>query len=398
MSVVMGWLIFLASVAGHTELWIMAVNRTHALPIRAKKLRRFRTLHDVAVVAYPLILFSLTGLGPDSLLRGARFRDQTEFVRWLLVVTLPGCVPLILGLLRWQLIRRRQFHQADERRVIHVLSDAISQSDDPDAGTRVRGPRVSMLHRVPGSQIFQLEVNRKTVRRGRLQQSDAAEEREPLRIVHLSDLHFVGCPGEDFYRRMVEEVINIQPHLVVFSGDLIDQVDLLPTAIEILQPLTRLAPAFFVLGNHDWRYDDQMIRQQLTESGWNGVAGISCVVRVAGRTVLIAGTERPWMGTNPPDATHAGADLKILISHSPDQISFAGKCGFDLMLSGHTHGGQVVLPVIGPVYSPSIHGVSFVSGLFDVGKLTLHVTRGVGAKDPLRLNCTPEVTCLEVHC
>ncbi len=104
------------------------------------------------------------------------------------------------------------------------------------------------------------------------------------------------------------------------------------------------------------------------------------------------------MGNNPPDATHAGADLKILVSHSPDQISFAKKCGFDLMLSGHTHGGQVVLPIVGPVYSPSLYGVSFVSGLFELGNLTLHVTRGIGAKDPLRLNCTPEVTCLEVHC
>ncbi len=398
MSVVLGWLMFLASLAGHTEWWIIAVNRSHALPIQATKLRKFRTLHDVAVVGYPLILFSLTGLGPDSLLRGAGFADQSSVVRWMLTMTWLGCVPLILGLMRWQFVRRKQFHEADDRRVVHVLAEAESRSDDPEAASRVRGPRVSVLHRVPKSEIFRLEVNRKTVRPVRLQTTSASEGREPLRVAHVSDLHFIGCPGEDFYRRMVDEVIASKPNVIVFSGDLIDRVELLPTAIEILQPLTRTAPAFFVLGNHDWRYDFEMIRRQMTDSGWNCVTGVSSIVRVAGRTVLIAGSERPWMGNNPPDATHAGADLKILVSHSPDQISFAKKCGFDLMLSGHTHGGQVVLPIVGPVYSPSLYGVSFVSGLFELGNLTLHVTRGIGAKDPLRLNCTPEVTCLEVHC
>jgi hypothetical protein len=57
-----------------------------------------------------------------------------------------------------------------------------------------------------------------------------------------------------------------------------------------------------------------------------------------------------------------------------------------------------VLPLIGPVYSPSIYGVSYVSGLFQVGTLSMHVSRGIGAKDPLRWRCCPELTCLEVHC
>ena len=104
------------------------------------------------------------------------------------------------------------------------------------------------------------------------------------------------------------------------------------------------------------------------------------------------------MGDSPPVVRDAGCDLRILLSHSPDQYRYAQRCGYDLMLSGHTHGGQVVLPLIGPVYSPSIYGVSFVSGLFQLGELTLHVSRGIGAKDPMRWRCSPELTCLEVHC
>lgn len=396
MSVVAGWLMFLASVIGHAEWWIMAVNRTHALPIRATKLRKFRSLHDAAVVAYPFVLLWLTGPGEHSLLRGGTFAQQSSSTQWCLTITWLGCVPLALGVLRWQLIRRRQFLAAEDRRVINVLGEAQASSQSNDHAARVRGPRRSALHRVPGSEIFHLEVNRKTVRPARLNGTTRSET--PLRVVHVSDLHFIGCPGEDFYRRMVAEMIALRPDVIIFSGDLIDQVDLLPQAIEILQPLTKTAPCFFILGNHDWRYDFDMIRTEMVASGWNCVTGISSILRVSGRTILLAGSERPWIGSNPPNATHAGADLKLLISHSPDQISFAKRCGYDLMLSGHTHGGQVVLPLIGPVYSPSLYGVSFVSGLFELGPLTLHVTRGIGAKDSLRLRCTPEVTCLEVHC
>ena len=90
--------------------------------------------------------------------------------------------------------------------------------------------------------------------------------------------------------------------------------------------------------------------------------------------------------------------MRILLSHSPDQFRFAQKGGYNVMLSGHTHGGQVVLPIIGPVYAPSIYGVSFAAGLFRLNKLTLHVSRGIGAKDPLRWRCRPELTCLEIFC
>jgi predicted MPP superfamily phosphohydrolase len=69
------------------------------------------------------------------------------------------------------------------------------------------------------------------------------------------------------------------------------------------------------------------------------------------------------------------------------------------MLAGHTHGGQVVLPVIGPVYSPSLFGVSHAAGLFTGGPVALHVSRGLGGKDPLRWHCTPELTrlCVSVQ-
>ena len=69
----------------------------------------------------------------------------------------------------------------------------------------------------------------------------------------------------------------------------------------------------------------------------------------------------------------------------------------DLILCGHTHGGQVVLPIIGPVYTPSVYGVQYAGGIFEHKGLLMHVSRGVGAKDLLRWNCCPEITLLELE-
>jgi predicted MPP superfamily phosphohydrolase len=112
--------------------------------------------------------------------------------------------------------------------------------------------------------------------------------------------------------------------------------------------------------------------------------------------VLIGGSERPWMSDEPPQVRESFSDLTVLLSHSPDQLRRAEQLGYDLMLSGHTHGGQVILPVIGPVFSPSRYGVALAAGLFKQQSPVLHVTRGVGAKDPVRWNCSPELTLLEV--
>jgi predicted MPP superfamily phosphohydrolase len=111
----------------------------------------------------------------------------------------------------------------------------------------------------------------------------------------------------------------------------------------------------------------------------------------------VAGSEVPWLGSNPPAVGPVNAIVRLLLSHSPDQMTFARQNGYQLMLSGHTHGGQVVLPVIGPMFAPSMHGVSFAAGLFEWPGFTLHVSRGIGAKDPLRWRCCPELTCLHVQ-
>jgi predicted MPP superfamily phosphohydrolase len=388
-----GWLLALLSVAGHTEWWVVTVNRSHALPIRSEMLRKFRSLHDIAVLGYPFFLLWLLGFENSSLLTGGRFSDQTAAVQGLLIVTICGCIPLVLGIIRWHWIRGRQFHQADQKQ----HHDVVKTAADSDGISHVKGPRRHVSQLWPWNQIYHLEVNQKTIRL-LSPEKQSVDGGRPLRIVHFSDLHFIGCPGNGYYEFMVSQAVALKPDVFVFTGDLIDKMELLDTAVSTLRPLTDVAPCYFILGNHDWKYQYETIRAAVSASGWKCVTGSHEIVTVAGRKVLLAGSERPWMGDVPPAVRDAGCDLRILLSHSPDQYLFAQRSGYDVMLSGHTHGGQVVLPLIGPVYSPSIFGVSYVSGLFQLGDLTMHVSRGIGGKDPMRWRCSPELTCLEIHC
>ena len=385
-----GWSIFLLSCIGHTELWVMVVNRSHAFPVKVTYLRMFRALHDLAIVVYPWLLLWNCGLGRRGLLTGGLLSEQTKFWQTILCITLLGTIPCFLGVLRWQWRRRFEFSKVATRKVFDVA--AIAQQDT--TLHNIRGSRWRPTIVWPWNEILTLEVNVKKIQTP----SPLASSRRPLRIAHFSDLHFIDCPGMDFYRFMVRKTVELNPDAIVFTGDLIDNPELLATAVEILQPLTKIAPCFFVLGNHDWRYEYEHFRKTLAASGWKCVAGTHARIQLADRNVLFAGSELPWIGPAPPSVTHAGVDLRILLSHSPDQLRFAQKSGYDVMLSGHTHGGQVVLPIIGPVYAPSIYGVSFAAGLFRLDKFTLHVSRGIGGKDPLRWNCRPELTCLEIFC
>ena len=124
------------------------------------------------------------------------------------------------------------------------------------------------------------------------------------------------------------------------------------------------------------------------------MAGSLQVLDTMGPPLAIGGDERPWMGRPPNFHAGPGEAFRLLLSHTPDNFSWARRVGVDLMLTGHNHGGQVVLPVIGPVYSPSLHGVRFAGGLFYSSPTLLYVSRGLGGRHPLRINARPEISIL----
>ena len=86
--------------------------------------------------------------------------------------------------------------------------------------------------------------------------------------------------------------------------------------------------------------------------------------------------------------------FRILLSHSPDQLPFAQAHSCDLMLAGHTHGGQIRLPWLGALISPSWYGWRYAGGTYHVPPTLMHVSRGLSGKQPIRLNCPPEIALL----
>lgn len=113
----------------------------------------------------------------------------------------------------------------------------------------------------------------------------------------------------------------------------------------------------------------------------------------------ILGTEYSVPSTSSSASARGEAYLKqspfrILLSHTPDNLSWAKSHHFDLMLAGHTHGGQIRLPWLGAIIAPSFHGSRYASGLYFEPPTLMHVSRGLAGIHPIRLNCPPELALL----
>ena len=375
-----GFLILLLASAGNAEWWVILINHRHSLRISAARAKMIRRLHDAAIVLTPILFVIFAGLRPDGLLRGGAWNDLPVFLQSVLLVEMCGCLSLLWCTIQWWGgIRSRH------RRVLKLLDFG----SEPD----VNGLKPSPFLRVPGNQILKLEVNQKVVTIPRL----GTESKFVLRIAHFSDLHVFNCPGLSYFEKTCEELAKLKPDLFVFTGDTLDRLDLLDQILPLFERRAAVAPGYFILGNHDALFDQAAIRSGIAGAGWTDVGGKVLEVEVCGRSIIMAGTEAPWIGANPTPPAHGNHDLRLLLSHTPDQRDYALEARYDLMLSGHNHGGQIVLPLLGPVYSPSRFGVRYAGGLFQYRDLTFHVSRGVASKDPLRINCLPEITLLETR-
>ena len=393
MNVVAGIAVLLLACAGNAELWVILMNRVHSRCFGHRTLRRIRYFHDAGMLLFPPFLITFAGLIPNGLLRGGTVADLRPELQAILAVTFCGLVPLLISVARWQFSR-------DPRRLLETTTehfDVLRMADSTTQRDLVIGDTSGWLWKFPWNQIYHLDANRKCIEIRCRPGAAIHGGRRMLKLAHFSDTHLIGCPGNGFYQFVTKALCRMKPDAFVFTGDLIDQQELLPWAIEAFRQMAEVAPAFFILGNHDQNLDHAAIRQALVSTGWQDVGEKCFAVTLGDTEVLLAGTEAPWIGDDPEVPERSENQLRLLLSHSPDQRDFAVANDFDLMLCGHLHGGQVILPVIGPVYSPSKYGVMYSGGLYECGDLLIHVSRGVGAMDTLRWNCPPEISLLELH-
>lgn len=376
------------AVMGHLALWIAAFNRLHASPLSRRVISVVEKPVIVATVAIPVVY---------AVWRAPRW--PTLAARdWSLPVDLPilTYVAICLIAAAWVSVRwlARHFDNSPQRvlRSNHTSTFNIARiiSSRPVAGVVAR-----TFARLPGNQILRLDVNEKTLVCPRLPAA-----LDGLTITHLSDLHFTGHVTKAFFQFAIERANELDSDLVVVTGDIVDKDHCIDWIPDTLGRLRGRLGVYYVLGNHDKRiHDVARLRRVLVDAGLIGVAGQPIEIDVRGQPILLAGNELPWFGERRRldrqlaefDST---ASYRVLLSHSPDQIGWARDLQFDLMLAGHTHGGQIRLPGVGPIVSPSKFGVKYASGVFHEPPTTMHVSRGLSGLDPIRINCPPELTKL----
>ncbi|MGD0612066.1 MAG: metallophosphoesterase [Anaerolineales bacterium] len=225
---------------------------------------------------------------------------------------------------------------------------------------------------------------------------------EGFRLVQVSDIHMGGWMNAEHFSYVMKLALNQGADLLALTGDFVyyqgDQKGIagaIEDLSEVFKTLGDVSRAG-VLGNHDLLSAPGDIRKMMekhqildfTNDVHTIVRGVECL--------HIAGVDDMLYGH--PDLNKVVAALPkdgsaILLSHEPDFAEESAQTGrFDLQISGHSHGGQVVLPFIGPPYLPK-GGRKYYAGLYQVGTMLLYTNRGVGMVDPfIRFNCRPEIT------
>ena len=226
-----------------------------------------------------------------------------------------------------------------------------------------------------------------------------------LRIAQLSDFHYDHYFDSYAIRAAVRRTNELRPDVVVLTGDYVSKGWSKPREINaahnaeicsrLLSDLQPRLETFAVLGNHDFYTDPEFVSRALRSCGIRVLRNESAPVEQNGARLWFAGVDDVVAGSADLRKTLRGlpeSEPRILLVHEPDYADWVPRDATDLQLSGHSHGGQIVFPIVGPLYLPPL-ARKYPWGLRRLAGLTLYTNRGVGTIGiPARWNCPPEVT------
>ena len=235
-----------------------------------------------------------------------------------------------------------------------------------------------------------------------------------FRIAQLSDIHMDEYTEPFFLRDAVAHINRMNPDAVFLTGDFVTH-QLLPKRFSIgpawqcanLLNQIQCPHRYAVLGNHDVMVGRKRLIAALTANGITVLDNAHLAIERAGARFWLAGLDDPVVG-NPDPAAAIPASIRnvphepiVLMCHAPDYVddllTLSAGQAVSLVLAGHTHGGQVRLPLIGPLSLPDL-GRKYVEGWFRFGDLQLYVNRGLGTVGlPFRFDCPPEITLLTLR-
>ncbi len=231
-----------------------------------------------------------------------------------------------------------------------------------------------------------------------------------MRVTHLSDLHVGPVLAPKDLPRIVALANQLDGDLVAVTGDFVDlSLTVLEPVIHALQQLRAPLGVWLVPGNHDYLDDGPELIRRFQKAGLNLLLNRAESIKARGAPVLVAGVDFPHkkkqLGSHLVRAFHRAprrpeSALRLLLSHHPDAFDWAGRHDVDLTLSGHTHGGQLVLARTGgkrgSIGLGSL-GFKYPHGLYRRDRHFLYVTSGVGSWFPLRVQCPAEIASLTLR-
>jgi predicted MPP superfamily phosphohydrolase len=217
------------------------------------------------------------------------------------------------------------------------------------------------------------------------------------RVAFLADLHHGPYVPLSYIRHAVDVAQGLNPDLILLGGDYPDRG--IPYVSPCIKELSRLrAPlgVYAILGNHD-HYDDcqPYVSAALREAGIPELTNRGLWIKEGGSRFWLCGVDDFWRGVQDLPAALGEStreDAVILLSHNPDYVEEITDARVGLVLSGHTHGGQINIPVIGAPVVPSLYGQKYAHGFVQGPVAPVFVTRGIGTIiPPIRIACRPEV-------
>lgn len=219
------------------------------------------------------------------------------------------------------------------------------------------------------------------------------------RMVQISDIHMGTGMNQDSLTDVVHLINAQQPDLVAITGDFVTHGDVRHYAPALIEPLSQLQArdgVVCVMGNHDFWTDAGMMREVVRASHITDVSNSHITLERDHSLLHIAGVDTIWYQQDRLDLVLESlpdSGAAVLLAHEPDFADTSAASGrFDLQISGHSHGGQVVIPFVGPPVTPR-HGQKYVAGQYQVGSMIQYTNRGIGtAWPPVRFNCPPEIT------
>lgn len=221
-------------------------------------------------------------------------------------------------------------------------------------------------------------------------------------VAFLTDIHLGPYLSQDTLSAIVRTTRVLNPDLILLGGDYtLRDASYAGPCFEVLAQLQAPLGVFGVLGNHDYAHGLDAIRAGMRQAQIEELRNSGSWLTRRGERLRVCGVDDLWRGR--PNVAAAVEDTRpddacLLVSHNPDVAETLTDRRVGLMLSGHTHGGQVVIPGYGPPIVPSRYGAKYAYGLVEAPATQVLVSSGIGMSGlPIRANCQPEIVLLTLR-